>query len=86
MHRTKTDAALAEAEASHADDPERAELLRRARRFKTSWIELAEALTQAKRGGRWTEWCSASRSSARSFARRWRRALPGPSASSCRTG
>lgn len=56
MHRTKTEAALADAEAEHADDPERAELLRRARRFKTSWIELAEALTAAKRGGRWKEW------------------------------
>jgi hypothetical protein len=56
MHRTKTEAALAEAEAAHADDPERAELLRRARRFKASWIELAEALTQTKRGGRWRKW------------------------------
>lgn len=56
MHRTKTEEALAEAEATHADDPERAELLRRARRFKTSWIELAEALTQAKRNGRWKDW------------------------------
>jgi hypothetical protein len=56
MHRTKTEAALAEAEAAHADDPERAELLRRARRFKASWIELAEALTAAKRGGRWKAW------------------------------
>jgi hypothetical protein len=54
--RTKTDAALADAEAAHADDPERAELLRRARRFKTSWLELAEALTATKRGGRWREW------------------------------
>jgi hypothetical protein len=54
--RTKTDAALAEAEAAHADDPERAELIARARRFKASWIELAEALTQAKRGARWREW------------------------------
>jgi hypothetical protein len=54
--RTKTDAALAEAEAAHADDPERAELIARARRFKASWIELAEALTQSKRGGRWREW------------------------------
>jgi hypothetical protein len=56
MQRTKTDAAMAEAELAHADDPERAELLRRTRRFKTSWIELAEALTLAKRGGRWREW------------------------------
>ena len=49
MERTKTDSALAEAEQAHADDPERAELLRRARRFKTSWIELAEALTATRR-------------------------------------
>jgi len=56
MFRTKTDAALAEAELTHADDPERAELLRRARRFKASWIELAESLTQAKRNGRWRAW------------------------------
>ena len=51
---------MAEAEQAHADDPERAELLRRARRFKTSWIELAEALTQSRRGGRWREWGYAS--------------------------
>jgi hypothetical protein len=56
MHRTKTEAALAEAEAAHADDPERAELLRRARHFKASWIELAEGLTQARRSGRWRQW------------------------------
>ncbi len=54
--RNKTDAALADAERAHADDPERAELVRRARRFKTSWIELAEALTATKRGGRWRAW------------------------------
>jgi hypothetical protein len=54
--RTKTDATLAAAEAAHADDPERAELLRCARRFKASWIELAEALTQARRHGRWKAW------------------------------
>jgi hypothetical protein len=56
MHRTKTDAALADAETAHADDPERAELLRRARRFKNSWIELAEALTSAKRHSLWKGW------------------------------
>ncbi|MGA7119289.1 MAG: hypothetical protein WBY94_04285 [Polyangiaceae bacterium] len=56
MHRTKTEAALAEAQLAHADDPERAELLGRARRFKASWIDLAEALTRAKRGHRWKEW------------------------------
>jgi hypothetical protein len=56
MHRTKTEAALAEAEIAHADDPERAELLRRARHFKASWVELAESLTQAKRQRRWKDW------------------------------
>src|SRR5262249_14501455 len=43
-------------EEMHEDHPERAELLRRARRFKASWIELAEALTEAKRSGRWKAW------------------------------
>jgi hypothetical protein len=56
MHRTKTESALADAERAHADDPERAELIARARRFKTSWIELAEALTAAKRSGSWQGW------------------------------
>jgi hypothetical protein len=60
MHRTKTEAALADAEAAHADDPERADLLRRARQFKASWIELAEALTRAKRTRRWKSWGYAS--------------------------
>jgi hypothetical protein len=56
MQRTKTDAALADAERSHADDPERAELLARARRFKASWIDLAEALTAIKRSSGWKHW------------------------------
>ena len=56
MHRTKTEAALADAERAHQDDPERAELLARARRFKASWIELAEALSDVKRSGRWRDW------------------------------
>ena len=56
MHRTKTEAALADAERSHADAPERVEVLSRARRFKASWIELAEALTGVKRGTRWRDW------------------------------
>src|ERR1700733_6215454 len=56
MHRTKTDAELAAAEAMHADDPERAEILHRARRFKASWIELAESLSEVRRGGQWKGW------------------------------
>ena len=56
MHRTKTEAALAEAEREHVDDATRAELLRRARLFKASWIELAEALTRVKRDRDWKRW------------------------------
>jgi hypothetical protein len=58
--RTKTDAALEAAEREHADDPERAELLHRARRFKASWLELAEALTNARKRGQWKSWGFAS--------------------------
>jgi hypothetical protein len=53
---TKIDATLAALEDAHADDPERAELLRRARRFKSSWLELAQALTETRRGNRWKGW------------------------------
>lgn len=51
--RTKTDAELAAAEAAHQDDPERAELIARTRRFKASWIELAEALTHVRSKATW---------------------------------
>jgi hypothetical protein len=55
--RTKTDAAMADAEQAYADDdPERADMLARARRFKSSWIELAEALTRVRREGQWQRW------------------------------
>src|SRR5262249_32885017 len=56
MTRTKVEAQLEAKEREHEDDPERAELLRRARRFKASWIELGEALTQARRENRWRDW------------------------------
>jgi hypothetical protein len=56
MARTKTEEALAAAERTHADDPERADLLARARRFKASWLELAEALSAARRSGQWKQW------------------------------
>jgi hypothetical protein len=56
MRPTKTDAELAAAEREHADDPERAELLSRARRFKNSWLELAEALTSTRKSGAWRRW------------------------------
>ena len=56
MAKTKIDAALAEAEREHEGDPERADLLRRTRRFKASWIELAEALTESRRRGDFRRW------------------------------
>lgn len=56
MAITKVDRELEAAEAEHQDDPERAELLRRTRRFKSSWIELAEGLTMVQRDGSWKRW------------------------------
>ena len=56
MARTKVEEALAEAERSHEGDPERAELLRRARRFKASWLELAEGLSEVRRAGHFKRW------------------------------
>jgi hypothetical protein len=60
MLRTKVDAALAQAEEEHADDPERAEMLRRTRLFKASWLELAEALSEARRSAHYKRWGYAS--------------------------
>jgi hypothetical protein len=56
MIKTKIDAELARAEEEHASDPQRAELIARTRRFKASWIELAEALTHVRRNGTWEGW------------------------------
>ncbi len=54
--QTKIDAELADAEQSHSNDPERAELIARTRRFKASWLELAEALTHVRRNDTWKRW------------------------------
>jgi hypothetical protein len=56
MHQTKVDATLEALAGEHADDPERAELIHRARRFKASWLELAEGLTNARKRGAWKNW------------------------------
>jgi hypothetical protein len=56
MTSTKIDATLAALEETFASDPERAELLRRARQFKSSWIELAQGLTEARKNGHWKNW------------------------------
>jgi hypothetical protein len=60
MQQTKVDAALEALAEEHSDDPDRVELLHRARRFKASWLELAEALTDARRHGHWRRWGFAS--------------------------
>jgi len=56
MRPTKIDRELAASEEAHGDDPFRAEALRRARRFKSSWIELGEILTEARRTSVWRGW------------------------------
>jgi hypothetical protein len=56
MPRTKTDDVLAAAEIQHAHDPERAEMIARVRRFKASWFELGESLTEIKRSEAYKKW------------------------------
>lgn len=56
MEPTNVDRALAALEEQHADDPERATMLRLSRRFKTTWIELGEALSRVKRDKSWERW------------------------------
>ncbi len=56
MIKTKIDGELAHAEQAHANDPERAELIARTRRFKASWLELAEALTHVRKNDTWKRW------------------------------
>jgi len=53
---TNVDRALAALAEQHADAPERVELLRRSRRFKASWLELAQGLAEVKRGKTWERW------------------------------
>lgn len=56
MQPTNVDRALAALEEQHADDPERATMLRLTRRFKASWLELGEALSEVKRQKAWERW------------------------------
>jgi hypothetical protein len=56
MEQTNVDRALAALEEKHSDDPERVELLRRTRRFKSSWLELGQALSEVKRHKTWERW------------------------------
>ena len=56
MQQTKTDAEMQAEEELHADDEVRAGTLRAARRFKTSWVELAESLTRVRKHAEWKRW------------------------------
>jgi hypothetical protein len=56
MTGTKVDRELQASEAAHQDDEERTNLIRSARRFKASWVELAQALTEARRAGSYKRW------------------------------
>lgn len=56
MQQTNVDRALAALEEQHADDPERAAMLRLTRHFKASWLELGQALTEVKRSKAWERW------------------------------
>jgi hypothetical protein len=53
---TKTDRALEDRMLAFAGDGERVEVLARARTFKRSWIELAEALSRVFERASWKRW------------------------------
>lgn len=53
---TKVDRTLEALEERFADDPVRSDLIHRTRRFKSSWIELAEGLVRVRREGLWRGW------------------------------
>jgi hypothetical protein len=53
---TKTDREMEDRMLAVADDPERVDALSRARRFKRSWLELAEALSGVYERESWLRW------------------------------
>lgn len=53
---TKTDRAMEDRMLAVSGDPERAETLAKARAFKRTWLELAEALTRANDKRLWEKW------------------------------
>ncbi len=56
MTSSKVDQDLARAQAAHDNDPTRAAIIACTRRFKSSWIELAEALIDVRRENSWKGW------------------------------
>jgi hypothetical protein len=53
---TKTDRQMEDRMHAVSDDPERAETLLKARAFKRTWLELAEALSRATEKRLWEKW------------------------------
>jgi hypothetical protein len=53
---TKTDRAMEDQLLAVANDPERADTLAKARAFKRTWIELADALTRVQKQSSWQRW------------------------------
>jgi hypothetical protein len=56
MQQTKTERMLEAAILAHAADAERVLVLERAKKFKRSWIELAEVLTRVRETDAWRRW------------------------------
>jgi len=53
---TKTDRQMEDRMMAVANDPLRADTLQKARAFKRTWLELAEALTKVQGAGSWENW------------------------------
>ncbi len=53
---TKTDRQMEDRLLAVAGDPLRADTLQKARAFKRTWLELAEALTKVQAGRSWEQW------------------------------
>src|SRR5882757_8581795 len=53
---TKTDRQMEDRMLAVANDPERADTLQKARAFKRTWLELAEALSRATEKQLWEKW------------------------------
>ncbi|CAN5498966.1 hypothetical protein BH11MYX1_BH11MYX1_30840 [soil metagenome] len=53
---TKTDRQMEDRMLAVQNDPMRAETLQKARQFKRTWLELAQALARVQAGGSWENW------------------------------
>jgi hypothetical protein len=53
---TKTERQLEDAMRVHAGDPERVRALERAKKFKRTWLELAETLVEVRERESWRRW------------------------------